>query len=169
MDAPLHYVAGGRGLDEMPADVTIGLARVIGIRDREVIRPEELSKHRIRRGERILFRTRNSMRCWKADAFIEDFVYISADAARYLAGRGVRLVGVDYLSVGGFKNDGSATHRELLQAGIWIIEGLNLERVRPGPYQLVCLPLRVAHSDGAPARALVRAVSSRKGRKGKKP
>jgi hypothetical protein len=114
------------------------------------------------RGERLLFKTHNSGRCWDTDAFVEDFVYISAAGARYLAERRVRLVGVDYLSVGGFRADGVETHRALLEAGIWIIEGLDLRRVRPGGVQLLCLPLKILGGDGAPARALVR----RSGRSG---
>ena len=156
MDAPAHFVRGGMGIDAMPPDTAIGSARVIPIRDRKSIKADELVKHRIRRGERILFKTYNSDHCWDTDSFVEDFVYLSAKAAQYLAERQVRLVGVDYLSVGGFRADGVETHQALLKAGIWVIEGLNLKRVRPGRVQLVCLPLKIAGGDGAPARALVR-------------
>jgi len=163
MDGPVHFVAGGEGIDCMPLDASIGAARVIAISDRASIKPEELERHHIRRGERILFKTSNSDRCWDTDRFVEDFVYISAAAARYLADRHVKLVGVDYLSVGGFREDGIATHQALLQAGIWLIEGLNLKKVRPGSLQLLCLPLKIAGADGAPARALVRETGRGKG------
>lgn len=156
MDAPAHFVRGGNGIDSMPLDAAMGAARVIAIKDGESIKPEELQRHRIRRGERILFKTLNSKRCWGTDLFVEDFVYISASAARYLADRQVRLVGVDYLSVGGFRADGVETHQALLNAGIWLIEGLNLKKVRPGRVQLISLPLKIAGADGAPARVLVR-------------
>jgi arylformamidase len=156
MDAPAHFVRGGIGIDAMPPDAAIGPARVIPIRDRKSIKADELEQHRIRGGERVLFKTYNSSHCWDTDSFVEDFVYLSAKAGQYLAERQVRLVGVDYLSVGGFRADGVETHQALLRAGIWIIEGLNLKRVRPGRVQLVCLPLKVAGGDGAPARALVR-------------
>ncbi len=156
MDAPLHFIRGGKGLDEMPLDATIGAARVIEIHDPESIKPEELRQHAIQRGERVLFKTLNSVRCWHTDDFIEDFVFISQEAARYLAELHVLLVGVDYLSVGGFKQDGPETHQALLGAGIWIIEGLNLSPVSPGAYDLICLPIKVAQSDGAPARAILR-------------
>jgi arylformamidase len=158
MDAPAHFVRGGPGIDTMPLDAAIGSARVISIRDRESIKPDELLRHHIRRGERILFKTRNSARCWDTDTFVENFVYLSALAAQYLVERHVRLVGIDYLSVGGFYADGVETHQALLNAGIWIVEGLNLKRVKPGRVQLVCLPLKIAGADGAPARALVRAM-----------
>jgi arylformamidase len=158
MDAPAHFVRGGRGINTMPLGAAIGSARVITIRDRESIKQEELARHRIRRGERILFKTYNSERCWETDTFVEDFVYISAAAARYLVERQVRLVGIDYLSVGGFYADGVDTHQALLKAGIWLVEGLNLKKVRAGKYQFICLPLKIDGGDGAPARALLRAV-----------
>ena len=156
MDAPAHFVRGGTGIGDIPLDASIGPARVIPIRDRTSIEPGELEGHAIRPGERVLFRTHNSEHCWDTDAFVEDFVYVSEAAAEYLAGRQVRLVGVDYLSVGGFHADGVKIHRTLLNAGIWIIEGLNLKEVSPGPVDLVCLPLKILGGDGAPARALVR-------------
>jgi arylformamidase len=163
MDAPAHFVAGGKGIDCMPLDASIGAARVIAITDRESIKPDELHRHHLRRGERILFKTCNSDRCWDTDSFVEDFVFISAAAARYLAEKHVHLVGVDYLSVGGFREDGIATHQALLQAGIWLIEGLNLKKVRPGKVQLLCLPLKITGADGAPARAFVRETGSAAG------
>jgi arylformamidase len=158
MDAPAHFVRGGIGIDDMPVDAAIGSARVIPILDRTSIKTDELVRHHIRRGERVLFKTHNSAHCWDTDHFIEDFVYLSASAAQYLADRQVRLVGVDYFSVGGFRAEGVETHQALLKAGIWIIEGLNLKQVGPGRVQLVCLPLKIAGGDGAPARALVRPV-----------
>jgi len=156
MDAPLHFIKNGKSLDKLPLEATIGPARVIEIKDREVVRRDELRRHNLRRGERILLKTRNSSRCWKTDAFVEDFVYISREAAQHLVDRGIRTIGVDYLSVGGFHHDGLETHRILLGAQIWIIEGINLAQVKPGKYELVCLPLKVLGSDGAPARALLR-------------
>jgi arylformamidase len=158
MDAPAHFIRGGQGIDTIPLDAAMGRARVIEIRDRVSIKPDELADHHVRRGERILFKTQNSARCWETDTFMEDFVHISADGARYLAKRQVRLVGVDYLSVGGFHADGAEIHQALLTAGIWLIEGLNLAQVRPGRVQLNCLPLKIGGADGAPARALVRQV-----------
>jgi len=131
---------------------------VIEIRDPESIKPVELRPYQIQRGERVLFKTRNSTRCWHTDDFVEDFVYISQEAARYLAVQQVQAIGVDYLSVGGFFTDGLETHHALLEAGIWIIEGLNLSEVEPGIYELICLPLKIEESDGAPARAILRFV-----------
>jgi arylformamidase len=134
---------------------------VIRIEHPRVILSAELETHRLRAGERVLFLTRNSERCWNNNQFVEDFVYISAAAAQFLVQRHVRTVGIDYLSVGGYVHDGVETHRILLGAGIWLIEGLNLSAVKPGAYELVCLPLRVAGADGAPARAILRPRSRR--------
>ena len=154
MDGPIHFVREGKGLDEMPLEATMGLARVIEVSDPESIKPDELDPHGLRRNERILFKTQNSARRWS----IEDFVYVSQEAARYLADRGIRTVGVDYLSVGGFRKDGVETHRALLEAGIWVIEGLVLSGFHLGEYELVCLPIKIERSDGAPARAILRAT-----------
>jgi arylformamidase len=158
MDSPFHFIKGGKGLDEMPFDATIGLARVIEIYDEKSIKIEELLKCRIRKGERVLFKTKNSARCWKSNSFKKDFVYISQDAAEFLANRKIRTVGVDYLSVDEFGHNESMTHMTLLKAGIWIIEGLNLCQIEQGTYQMICLPLKIVNSDGAPARAIVKRV-----------
>src|ERR1043165_5248672 len=157
MDAPLHFLANGKTMDSLPFDATVGPARVIEIDDPHSITPEALQQHKIRAGERILFKTRNSNRSWKNASFDEDFVFISKEAAVFLARTRIRAVGVDYLSVGGFRQDGIETHHALLRAGIWIIEGLNLSKVKPGRHDLICLPLKVHQSDGAPARAILRA------------
>jgi arylformamidase len=158
IDAPLHFIRQGKGVDQIPLKATVGLARVIEIGDPESIKPEELRRHRIRQGERLLFKTRNSSGIWQRDIFVPDFVFISDEAAIFLAESGVRVVGVDYLSVGSFQRGGSHVHRTLLEAGIWIIEGLDLSPVSPGNYELICLPLKIEQGDGAPARAILRRV-----------
>jgi arylformamidase len=156
MDAPLHFVPNAKTIDQMPIDATVGPARVIHIKDRTAIHREELLAHGIKQGERILFRTRNSDRAWEDLPFDEEFVYIARDGAEYLAECGVRSVGVDYLSVGGFRVDSVETHVALLGKGIWIMEGLRLADIQAGHYELVCLPLKWANCEGAPARAILR-------------
>jgi arylformamidase len=156
VDAPLHFVRGGSGVHQAPLDALIGPARVIEITDTRFVTTEELRRHDIQRGERILLKTLNSTRCWQTDDFVEDFVYVEQAAARYLAGLRIQTLGVDYLSVGGFARDGAETHHALLTANIWIIEGLNLSAISPGSYELICLPLKILDSDGAPARAVLR-------------
>ena len=158
MDAPLHFIKDGISIDQMPLTATMGRARVIEISDPESIKPEELEPHAIQLGERILFKTRNSEQAWQTNEFVKDFVYISKEAAAYLAKLQVQTVGVDYLSVGGFFKDGAETHHALLGAGIWIIEGLNLSQIQAGSYDLLCLPLKLQGREGAPARAIVRPV-----------
>jgi arylformamidase len=117
MEEPLHFVSGGEGMDRVPLDATMGRARVIEIQDPTSIKPDELGPHAIARGERIVLKTRNSSLAWWSQDFIEDFVYVLREAARYLADRGLKAVGVDYLLVGGFHEDGVETHRALLGAG----------------------------------------------------
>ena len=156
IDAPAHYLPKGAGIDRMPPDITIGKARVIEIKDRHSIKPEELIPYRIQKDERVLFKTYNSQRAWHTGEFIEDYVYISLEAAQFLAGLHIKMAGIDYLSVGSFNTDGAATHQTLLENNIWIIEGLDLSAVREGMYELICLPLRIDGGDGAPARALIR-------------
>ena len=156
MDAPAHFVRGGKLIEDLPIDAVVGRARVIAIRSKRSIEPAELEAHRIRRGERILFKTANSRRCWATSDFLKSFVHISPAAAEWLADRQVTTVGVDYLSVGGYKAGGRQTHQALLGSGIWVIEGLNLSAVTPGPVDLICLPLKLIGAEGAPARAIVR-------------
>jgi arylformamidase len=156
MDAPLHFLKDGATMDTMPLDATMGPCRVIQIEDPQWITIEEIEPYKIAAGERILFKTANSARQWRTDMFLTDFVHIPAPTAKYLAERRIRTVGVDCLSVGGFETDGAECHRQLLKAGIWIIEWLNLANVEPGDYELACLPLKMLNVEGVPARAAIK-------------
>ena len=156
MDAPLHFLEHGPSIDTLPFGATVGRARVIEIENQEAITVPELQTFDLEPGERILFKTRNSSRDWPAQPFLTDFVYIPHEAAEFLTERQVQTVGVDYLSVGGYKKDGAQTHSVLLSAGVWIIEGLNLAQVASGHYDLICLPLLLAGAEAAPARAIIR-------------
>src|SRR5215467_5955405 len=155
VDAPVHFIAGAPGVDEFSIDAMIGPARVIEILDKEICTAQDLAAYDIRAGERILLRTNNSSRCWNVDTFVEDYAHLDTSAARMLAERRVRMVGIDYLSIGR-GNEGPEVHRILLGAGIVIIEGLDLSRVDAGLYDVVCLPLKIPGGDGAPARVAVR-------------
>jgi arylformamidase len=155
VDAPRHFLHDGPAVSEAPLDILIGPARVIEIQDTHLITADELSNQNVRRDERLLFRTGNSVFYEDKDTFRQDFVSISQDAADYLVSQGVKLVGVDYLSVGAYHADGAAIHRTLLTSGIWIIEGLDISSIKAGNYHLVCLPLKILDGDGAPARAVV--------------
>jgi arylformamidase len=104
---------------------------------------------------RVLFKTRNSY-LWNQKQFVEEFVYITPGAARSLVNEGIKVVGIDYLSVEKFGAEDFQTHRTLLEAGTIIIEGLDLREVEPGDYEMICLPLKVKDGDGAPARVVLR-------------
>lgn len=156
VDAPVHFLAGGAGVDAIPLEHLLGEARVVEVGDGPSIGAAQLRTVDPRPGERLLFKTRNSARCWKADHFLPDFVHLSPEGARLLAERGVRTVGIDYLSIAGM-HEGVPTHLALLEKGICIIEGLDLSSVEPGSYEMICLPVRLAGADGAPARVLLRA------------
>jgi arylformamidase len=159
MDAPLHFVDGAISIDQMPLDATVGVARVIEIAGPQAIGRAELEPFDVEPGERLIIKTSNTARCWETDEFVTDFVYLSEAGAKYLVDRKVRCVGVDYLSVAGFYQDTVETHVALLGAGIWIMEGLDLRRVAPGHYDLICLPLKLLGADGAPARAILRPIA----------
>jgi arylformamidase len=159
VDAPVHFLAGGAGVDAIPLDHLLGEARVVEVSDGPSISAAQLRAVDPRPGERLLFKTRNSARGWQTDRFLSDFVHLSLEAAALLAECRVRTVGIDYLSVAGM-HEGPPTHLALLKHGICIIEGLDLSAVEPGRYELICLPLRLAGADGAPARALLRASPS---------
>ncbi len=158
IDAPRHFIRDGVTISRMPLNQMIGTARVIEIRHPRYITPEELRENDIRQSERILFKTRNSSRNWSEQPFDENFVSISKEAADFLAQKALKVIGIDYLSVGGFKDDGTYIHRTLLGSGAWLVEGLNLSGVKPGKYLLNCLPLKLEPGDGAPARAILKPV-----------
>jgi arylformamidase len=157
VDAPLHHFAGGASADALPLSSMLGPVIVADFADAEAIGPRELEGIDLPPDtHRLLCRTRNS-RFW-ADAdrrFRSDFVAITGPGAEWLVARGVQLVGVDYLSIERFGSSESETHRHLLEAGVIILEGLDLFDVKPGPYWLACLPWKLRGTDGAPARAVL--------------
>ena len=156
VDAPAHFVRGGAGVDALDLEVLVGPALVVHLPEAEVLTAGLLAALDLPPGtERLLFRTRNSERWVRGEtAFFEGFVGLAEDGARWLVECGVRLVGVDYLSVAPFA-DPAPTHEILLRAGVIVVEGLNLSGVEPGVYQLVCLPLKLVGGDGAPARTIL--------------
>lgn len=157
IDAPMHFVSGGASIDQVALDPLIGLVRVIDIADSvQAIDTAELRRHDWRGAPRVVFRTRSALRGWMGSpTFHHDFAYITPDAAQVLADSGVKLVGIDYLSAEQFGAPPKA-HVILLGKGIPIVEGLNLQGVPAGDYDLVVLPLKVAGHEGAPARAIMR-------------
>jgi arylformamidase len=162
IDAPMHFVRDGAPIDRVPLAPLIGPARVIEVPDGvQAIDAAELNRHNWRGAPRVLFRTRSSLRGWMSSAtFHRDFAYIAPDAAQLLADAGVQLVGIDYISAEQFGAPVARTHQILLGKGIPIVEGLALEGVRGGDYDLIVLPIKVAGHEAAPARAALRPRSS---------
>ncbi len=158
IDAPRHFIPGGSTISDMALDATIGPARVLEIKDPQKIKVPELKKHNIKKGERILCKTRNSPTVYESSKFIEDYVYLDADAAAYLAEKQIVLFGLDCITIGYFKDEESIvkTHQSLLSAGIYILEDCALGNVPPGEYELLCLPLLMYHGDAGPCRAILR-------------
>jgi arylformamidase len=158
VDAPFHFLGGNTvTVEQLSLSVLSGRVYVLQIEDRiKLITQEILIQSGIpARTRRLLFKTGNSSNWEKGERrFHTDFTALSPEAASYLVERGIKLIGVDYLSVAPFA-DGAPTHKILLEAGIIIVEGLDLSQVSPGRYMLYCLPLKLHSSDGAPARVIL--------------
>ncbi len=153
VDAPSHFIDGAGSVESVSLDALIGPALVVDARDVAEEIGVELVERELAEGcERVLFATRNS-ELWDEASFRSDFVEISPQAASLLVERGVRLVGIDYLSIGE-----PETHRELLSHGVVLLEGLDLREIEAGRYRLICLPLNIVGADGAPARAVLTAL-----------
>jgi len=156
IDAPCHFVPGGATVDQIPIHVLVGPAFVADARPASVLDRDTLAGLGIpARTERLLLRTHNSDSWTPGHAeFRPDYVAITTGGAEWLVERGLRLVGIDYLSIAPFEDTGP-THRKLLEAGIVALEGLNLSNIAPGTYELICLPLRIVGGEGAPVRAIL--------------
>lgn len=155
VDAPKHFFDDGTTVDALPLDVLMGPAMVVSVGDEVMAVGEaELRLHELKGHTRVLIATRNS-KFIRQREFVRDYTYLAPDGAAYLAALGVRLVGVDYLSIEQFHSGHHRTHRTLLERGIVIVEGLDLSATPMGPYELRVLPLRLAGLDGAPARAVL--------------
>ncbi len=157
VDPPLHFIDGGPGVDLLSPDALIGEAVVVDLRGFEgAIGAEELERVALGHARRVLLKTDNS-EIWrtKRPTFPERYVSLSPKGAAWLVEREVVLVGIDFLSIEKAHTPGHPTHRALLEAGVVILEGLDLSNVEPGTYELLCLPLKILGGDGAPARAML--------------
>jgi arylformamidase len=157
VDAPIHFLPGTTGVDVLPLDILIGPVQVIHLSDAvDSINAEVIRRAGLKPGtQRVLFRTRNSD-YWanNENQFQKGFVAIPLDGAQCLVELGVRLVGIDYLSISPYKNS-RPTHETLLKANMIVLEGVDLSQVPEGIYQLICLPLKLSGCDGAPARVVL--------------
>ena len=155
VDAPRHFIDGAAAVDALPLDLLVGRARVVEITRRGGIGAEDLAAAGLREDLRVLLKTPNSA-LWNSDVFHDDYTHLTEAGARYLVEQGVKLVGIDYLSIEQFRKPGAPAHRMLLSNGVIIIEGLNLADAEPGMYEMYCLPLPIAGGDGAPARVVLK-------------
>lgn len=162
VDAPAHFIAAGARVDAMQLDSLIGPAQVIELsNDVLAITLEHVKASNLTQTTRVLFKTRNSAFWQDIDKrFRKDYTYIEPEAAAELVRLGVQLVGIDYLSVENFGSTHFHTHTILLEAGVVILEGLDLSDIEAGNYELICLPIKLAggSGDGAPARAVLRSL-----------
>jgi arylformamidase len=156
IDAPAHFLLGGTSVEDVDMEVLIGPTQVVDIPER-IITDTVLSENcPTEPGERLLLRTPNSLLWERGETgFQSDFAALTPRGAEWVVDHGIRLVGIDYLSIQLFEH-GPQTHRILLGAGVVVLEGLNLAEVAPGRYELLCLPLRILGAEGAPARALLK-------------
>jgi arylformamidase len=155
VDAPRHFLADGAGVEALPLEMLCGRTRVIEVRTRKGITPDDLAGIDLSEDIRVLLKTHNS-RMWGSPEFHTDFIGVTGAAAQHFVDRGVKLLGIDYLSIEVFRTPGAPAHHTLLSAGVIVVEGLNLAEVEPGVYDMFCLPLRLVGSDGAPARVILR-------------
>lgn len=155
IDPPAHYIAGGQTVDEIPPEVLVGSAIVLDLRSEGCINRRVLENSDLQGYKRILFKTGNGRKLLQRQ-FTQDYVYLTEDGAEFLVEYGAALVGIDYLSIERYGNEGAPVHRRLLGAGIIVVEAVNLINVPEGPCEIFCLPLKIRHGDGAPARVVIR-------------
>jgi arylformamidase len=155
VDAPRHFFDDGAGTEALPLEMLVGRTRVIEVTSRTGVTATDLAGIDLTEDVRVLIKTLNS-RLWGSAEFHPDYVGVTESGAKYLVEHGIKVVGVDYLSVEEFRKPGAPAHHVLLGAGTIVIEGLNLRDVEPGVYEMYCLPLCIVGSDGAPARVVLR-------------
>jgi arylformamidase len=156
VDAERHFFDNGMTVDQIPLEVLMGTATVLEFGDDVMsVGKADLQKRDLSGVTRLLLKTRNSGYLTQDPAFHRDYTYLAPDGAEYLVGLGVKLVGIDYLSIEQFHSGHHRTHLTLLGAKVVIVEGLNLDDISEGQYELYCLPIKLAGCDGAPARAVL--------------
>lgn len=159
LDAPRHFFPQGRTIDALDLEMLVGPTQVCAVTHPGHITAAQLQTLNLQGIRRVLFKTRNSA-LWEQPGFQSNYIALTASAAHLLVELGVGLVGIDYLSVDAFESQDFPVHRILLEAGVVILEGLDLRAVPPGEYELIALPLLLLDGDGAPARVLLRDPAS---------
>ena len=154
IDAPAHFIKDGLTVDKLPLEHLVGKVKVFEVPEGNEITRSFLEKKHIEKEKAIFFKTKNSQYI-RLNKFYEKYVSLSLDAADYLIEKGVKVVGIDYLSIEEFGSEDYSVHKSLLSNGIIIIEGLNLLDVSEGEYEFIALPLRIKGCDGAPARVVL--------------
>lgn len=155
IDAPLHFIRGAPGIDSIDLEILLGKARLFQLPEVKYIDRNVLERLNLEGVTRLLLGTTNSS-LLKQPEFSQDYVYATEDAARYMVEIGIKLVGIDYLSIGDYKDNEQTAHHILLGAGVVIVEGIDLSGIPSNDYELICLPIKLENSDGAPARVLLR-------------
>jgi arylformamidase len=160
IDSPNHFIEGGITTDSMELEVLMGKCLVIEITSKSNVQVSDLCDFEIGKYERLLLKTTNSVH-WENDSkkFDKNFIALSLEAAEYLVKSGIKLIGIDYLSIEAYGVSEHKVHHHLLNNQIAILEGLNLSKVDSGEYELICLPLKLVNCDGAPVRAILKDVS----------
>jgi arylformamidase len=133
----------------------MGKVRVVQVASRAAIDVPDIEALDLADEIRVFFKTRMSGQLNNRE-FQEDFVHLTPAAAARLVQAGIKLVGIDYLSVEKFQSPDFGAHHALLRAGVVIVEGLDLSEAEPGGYDMACLPLRIVGADGSPARVVLR-------------
>ncbi len=156
IDAPYHFDEDGKKVHELELETLTGRVSVFSISNSKEVSLEEVKKLPLDGTTRVLFKTANSTR-WQAGMtqFAEDYIYVTNDAAKYLVDAGIKLVGIDYLSIEKYGSKGHETHKTFLENGVILVEGLNFSSVPPGNYELIALPLKIKDGDGSPARVIL--------------
>ena len=154
VDAPFHFLEDGITVDKLPLELLMGRVRVVEVTSPQ-IDETALKEFDFTANARVLFKTRNSY-LWSQPQFVEDYVAVTPGAARVLVHEGIKVVGIDYLSIEKYGSETFETHLILLKAGTVIIEGLDLREVEPGDYEMICLPLKIKDGDGSPARVILK-------------
>ncbi len=155
VEVPLHYIEGRESIDKLSLGILCGPVIVADLTSVGIITGSCLEAFDLPTVvERLVFKTGNS-ELWNSDEFTPEYVALSEDGAEWIIDRGIKLVGIDYLSIAPYSNS-QPVHHILLEAGVTILEGINLSRVLPGQYELICLPLKLMNAEAAPARAILR-------------